>query len=256
MSDVKLSVLLADIHYPEHDKKAIRAAFEFIERNKKKISNVVIVGDGLDCANVSRHTKNKPRLRKRRGYKKDIQGFQKDILDPIDKMVPHATRTYICGNHEDWIQSDLLDESPELEGIVDVPIQLGLKQRGWKWVNCGEYIEIGKFVILHGDQIGSSIHVAKKLVDDLSSNSVMGHVHRASMYSKTSRVSAKRKWAGYTLPCLCTLAPAYAKGKPNAFMNGIGILETWGTGYGNLYLAVCIDGQFSYGGQMYGKKAA
>jgi len=254
LTKTKLHILLPDIHYPVHCKKSMRAVFQFIEAHRDQIESCVLTGDFLDCQNLSRHTKNRARLRQR-GYKKDIDGFKRDILDPLDKLLKPSCKKYaICGNHEDWIQSDLLDEAPELEGVVDIPILLGLKDRKWEWVPCGGHIVIGKCTILHGDQIGSSIHVAKKLVESVHGTAVMSHVHRASMFTTTSLTSEKRKHAGYTLPCLCTVAPSYAKGQPNAFCNGFGLLEQGRTDMVNIYPVIIFpDGTCNYGGSVYGE---
>ncbi len=252
----RLHIVLADIHYPEHDPRAIAGVFQFMKAHKKQIASVVLLGDALDCQSLSRHTKGKPRLRKPRGYREDIDGFKRDILDPIEKMMnpEEANLVYICGNHEDWIESELLDEMPELDGIVNVPEVLQLDARGWKWYAIGEHIQIGRVVLMHGDQIGSAQHVAKKMVDSVNETCVMGHVHRVSSYSKASLVTERRKWCGYTLGCLCTVAPSYAKNAPNALVTGFGVLEEWGKeGYTNVHSIVIMpNGEFSFGGRVYG----
>jgi predicted phosphodiesterase len=249
----KYHIVLADIHYPEHDANALKVVFEFIRKNKKRIASVTLLGDALDCANLSRHTKGKPSLRKHRGYKQDLDGFMQDILEPIERAVlPACKLTYICGNHEDWIESDLLDEMPELDGIVNIPDVLRLEERGWKWVPVGGHIERAGFVLLHGDQIGSGMHVAKKMVDSVNENCIMGHVHRFSAFSKAALVTEKKKQLGTTLPCLCTVAPAYAKNQPNAFVVGFGVLEEWAYNRANLYVPIVMDEKFSFGGVVYG----
>jgi hypothetical protein len=250
----KYHVALADIHYPEHDARALKAVFEFIRRNKRKIASVTLLGDALDCANLSRHTKGKPRLRRHRGYKEDLDGFKQDILEPIENAVsPSCKLVYVCGNHEDWIESDLLDEMPELDGIVNIPDVLRLEERGWRWVPVGRHIERAGFVLLHGDQIGSGLHVSKKMGDLVNGNCIMGHVHRFSAFSRAALISEKKKHLAVTLPCLCTVAPAYSKGTPNAFVVGFGILEEWAPNRANLYVPIIMDGVFSYGGKLYGK---
>ncbi len=243
----KLHIVLADIHYPLHCRRSIRSVFHFIEKHRGDIDSCVLLGDFLDCENISVHTKNRPRLRMRGGYKKDIDGFKRDILDPLDELLkPTCEKTAICGNHEDWIESDLLDEQPELEGVVDIPIMLDLTARRWHWVPCGGHIRIGNVTLLHGDQIGSGTNVAKKLVDSVHGTAVMGHVHRPSMYTTTSLVTAKDKWSG----CLCTVAPAYAKGQPNAFCTGFGILEQGSTNT-NVHNVIITNGTFNWGGTEY-----
>jgi hypothetical protein len=253
----KWHIALADIHYPEHDAQAISTVLEFISKNRRKIASVTLLGDALDCADLSRHTRGKARLRKHRGYKQDLDGFVRDILGPIEKAVVSGTKlVYICGNHEDWIESDLLDEMPELDGIVNIPDVLRLAERGWQWVKVGGHIERAGFILLHGDQIGSGIHVAKKMVDSVNENCIMGHVHRYSAHSKSALVTVKKKQLGTTLPCLCTVAPSYAKNQPNAFVTGFGVLEEWAPNRANLYVPIIFEGKFSFGGTVYGEAKA
>ena len=116
-------------------------------------------------------------------------------------------------------------------------------------------MQIGRVILLHGDQIGSGVHVAKKMVEAVHETCVMGHVHRASSYSVSSLVTERRKWCGYTLGCLCTVAPSYAKNAPNAFVTGFGVLEEWGReGFVNVNSVIIMpDGTFSYGGRVYGQ---
>ena len=252
--NTKLHVVLADIHYPYHCSKSIKAIFQFIKAHRNQIESLVLLGDELDCENVSRHTQGKPGLRKRGGYKQDIDGFKRTILDPLDAMLKRTCKkTIFEGNHEDWIQ-DLLDEQPELVGLLELPELLDLKARGWKWIPCGGHINIGKVALMHGDQIGSGTHVAKKLVEQCQGTAIMGHVHRASMFTTTSIVTKKKKHAGYTLPCLCTVAPKYAKGQPNAFSVGFGLLEQGSTDNINVNVIIIMpDGTFNYGGKEYGR---
>lgn len=249
----KLHIVVGDLHYPEHDAKAFRALLQFLKKNKKRIASFTINGDGLDCTDISRHTEFKPRLRKRGGWKESIEGFREDILDRLDEVLPEGCKkVFIAGNHEDWLQ-DLLDKAPELEGLLEIPYLLRLEERGWEWKECGGHIERAGFIILHGDQIGSGIHVAKKAGDLISGNVIMSHVHRLSMFSRAALVSEKRKHLSATLPCMCTVAPIYAKGQPNAFVVGFGILEEFQVNRANLYCPVIMDGLFSYGGTIYGK---
>ena len=157
---------------------------------------------------------------------------------------------FFLGNHEDWLEQ-WLDKNPEFEDTVSFDKCLNLTARGWEVVPQGEHREIGKLYLVHGDGIGSGMHVAKKLVDSFCATSLMGHVHTASMHTKVSQVKTHDKWIGYTLPTLGTVSPKYAKGRPNAFIHGFGIVELWKNGFVNVYIPVIFNGSFSFGGEMY-----
>lgn len=249
--DTKLWVILSDIHHPEHDKAAVKAALSFIKRNKQKIAGVVLLGDNMDCNNISRHTKGKPRLRMRGGLIKDFENFDKDILKEVEASIEKDTeRVIFLGNHEDWVEQ-WLDENPEFEGLISIDKILKLSERGWEVVAQGDHRQIGKAYLVHGDQMGGGMHVAKKLVDNYCATCIMGHVHHYSAFTKTSQVKSKDKWIGITLPTLGTITPKYAKGRPNAFLNGFGIVELWSNDFVNIYVPIILDGQFSFAGEMY-----
>lgn len=245
-------VVLSDLHHPEHSKAAFKAVIAFIKANKTRIKGVVLLGDNMDCVNISRHTKGKPRLRTRGGLAKDFARFNKEILLEIEAaIVPGTKLVFFLGNHEDWLEQ-WLDENPEFEGIVSFDKSLGLSKRGWDVVDQGDHRQVGKAYLLHGDAIGSGAYTAKKLVESYCATAIMGHVHTASMYTKVSQIKSKDKWIGYTLPTLGTVAPKYAKGRPNAFVHGFGIIEKWQNDFINVYIPIIIEGKFSFAGTMYG----
>lgn len=244
-------MILADLHHPDYCPPAFNASMSFLERNKEDIDWVVLLGDNMDCTNISRHTKGKPRLRQRGGLAKDFSRFNRDILKPIEARVKPGTKLiFFLGNHEDWLEQ-WLDENPEFEGMVSFDKILNLTARGWEVVPQGEHRRIGKAYLVHGDGVGSGMHVAKKLVDSFCATAIMGHVHTASCYTKVSHVKSEDKWMGFTLPTMGTVAPKYAKGRPNAFVNGFGIAEVWPNEFLNVYIPIIFDGTFSYGGQLY-----
>ena len=243
------TVILPDAHYPETDKDSFAAVLDFVRKTKPQ--RIVMLGDNLDCQPVSRHSKGKPGLREVGGLRKDIDGFMRDIMGPLEKASPSAKRIMFEGNHEAWVQQ-LLDEQPELQGCLDLPRLLELNKRGWEWVPQGKTRFVGKVLLMHGDSVGSSMYVSKKLVESYCCTAIMGHVHTAQMFTKTSAARKNDKWIGVTLPGLCDLAPRYAKSRPNSWLHGFGVIEEWGNFF-TLYLVVITAGGFVYGGRKYGK---
>jgi predicted phosphodiesterase len=245
----KVWVVLSDAHSPEEHRPSIRAVLRFLEANK--VAGVVLLGDNMDCSPISRHSKGKPGLRRRGGWQADLNHFDKHILKPIEARIPKsAKRIFHLGNHERWLD-DLLEEQPELVGALSIAKSLKLEERGWKVIPVGESSRIGKAFLVHGDQVGSGMHVAKKAVDAFAATVIMGHVHTAQMHTKCSQVKARDKWAGYVIPTLGTVAPRYAKGRPNSHVNGFGIVEELPDGCVNIYIPLIIDGRFSFAGKIY-----
>jgi UDP-2,3-diacylglucosamine pyrophosphatase LpxH len=249
----RLHVILPDIHHPEHNKPAVGAVFSFMEDKKEIIDGVILLGDNQHCSNFSRHTKGKPRLRERGGIEKDFRTFNNDILKPIEAIIrPGTKKTFFLGNHEDWLEQ-WLDEHPEFEGLVSIDQALKLTERGWEVVPRGEHRQVGKAYLMHGDQIGSGSNVAKKLVESFCATCIMGHVHAFNVHTKSSQAKDLSKWLGVTLPTLGTMTPEYAKGRPNSFINGFGIVELWPNDFINIYVPIIFDGQFSFAGKIYSR---
>lgn len=245
-------IVMADLHTPEHDRPSVAAVFDFIKKNKQNINGVVLLGDALDCAAISRHTEMLPGLREKGGFQKDIDIFSREIMDPIDTLLPSAHKVFILGNHESWL-SLFLDKQPELVDALSWPKLLRIEERGWTLIPQGETFHIGPLVLLHGDTIGSGANVAKKAVESYCASTISGHVHTFSAATKTSEIKKKDRWVSIVVPCLTTLSPKYAKGRPNSHLRGFGIVESFQGGkLFNVYVPIISDGRFCFAGRVYG----
>ena len=84
----ELWLCLYDIHYPQYDKKTFRAILSFIKQNR--VDGLLLGGDALDLSCVS-HWNKDLRGNKRRGeLKSDLDGFGKEILEPIEALLPRG----------------------------------------------------------------------------------------------------------------------------------------------------------------------
>ncbi len=245
-----LWLFLPDIHWPETDRATLRAMFAFLEANRRRVGGVVLGGDQLDNQEVSRHTKGQPGLRNRAGYFRNTSSFDREILRPVEALLPkRAERIWIVGNHCDW-ENDLVAESPELDGIQR-PQQLRLMERGWLVVKCGDTFRHGKLEFLHGDQLSGQYH-ARKCVDTYCTSVLYGHFHSLQAYTRILPNNRSQRWVAYCSPIMGALDPAYLKGKPTGWVNGFSIVEFRGRGNFNVFPVVVTEGEFSYGGRTYG----
>ena len=247
-------VALFDAHYgyerknghktPLHDSKAINAALKFVKDFKPDIT--ILGGDILDCGAVSHHNHGKPGAVEGLRLVGDADELRKVVIEPVQEYTKDKL-IYITGNHEGWL-TDLSDQIPALEGIIDVRSILHLSKR-WTVVPQGEMYKLGKLVFIHGDQIKGGEHAAKNAVSAYERNVRMGHFHCFQAYSKTSAVDANGHTA-LIVPCLCKKGPGYGGGAPNKWMQGF-LWGYVGQGVFNDYVTVIVDGKCIVNGKEY-----
>lgn len=247
-------VVAHDLHYPQYDKPTWSAMMEFIKDVKP--AGFVFGGDQFNNDEISHHTKGKPFYRERASFKRNTTGFTQEILGPLERSLGDAERVWIIGNHDDW-EHQLIEEQPELEGIIERVDALGLEDRGWKVVPLGHSYKLGELSIIHGEiltGIGNQAgaYPAKKALDIYAGNVLAGHTHAPQSIAKISPVEVKKKYMAWIAPILGAMNPYYLRNRPTAWLNGFTIVELREKGMFNLFPVVVIDGRFSYGGKVYG----
>lgn len=250
-------VYLTDLHYGYerdgsrhkvalHDSRALSIAMQFIQDFKP--DHVVLGGDMLDCGSISHH---------RRGRVGQLEGLRllaeakecrEDLIEPLEKLVK-GRLVYHIGNHEYWL-TDLTDELPALEGIVDIRSLLKLHDR-WEVIEQGKASKLGKLTFVHGDTVGGGQNPALKAVTDYERNIRFGHFHTFQVATKTTPVDANGH-TGIAVPCLCKKGHAYGKGAPNKWMQGF----LWGYIGGpenifNDHVTVIVNGKALINGKIY-----
>ena len=251
-----MSVLTAvsafDCHYPHTDKPTWDAVLDFVRKNK--VGLFVFGGDNLDCASISHHNKNKPIHRPRGQMKKDLDGFRSMLLDPIEKLLPKdCIKVWLTGNHEDWAEQ-LIEEQPELEGMLDFPAYLGLRERGWIVKSQGGYYKHGRLKFIHGDVLTGGQAAPGKALNTFVESVVFGHFHAFASATKILPDSANHKWQAWATGCVGKLDASYLKRRPTGWLNGFNITEFHGKrGHFNHFPVTVFNGRFAYAGKQYGR---
>lgn len=227
-----------------HDPKAVSVAMQFVADFKPR--HVVLGGDMLDCGAVGHHNKGKAGKLEGLRILGDAKTLRELVLTPLEQIVK-GRLVYHVGNHEDWL-SDLVDEIPGLDGIVDVKSILSLGRR-WEVIPQGETSTLGKMVFAHGDQIKGGQNPAKWAVDAYNRNIFFGHHHTHQAFTKVSALDLNGH-TGTAVPCLCRKNPQYGEGSPNRWIQGF--LYGWfDSKIFNAYVAVIINGQCIANGKAY-----
>lgn len=250
MSKVLTAVSAFDIHYPETDIPTWKAIKDFVRRNH--VGLFVLGGDNLHCESVSHHTKGKPKFRTFGQMKRELDGFRRVILDPIEKLLPKGCeKVWLTGNHEDWL-SQMMEEQPQLAGLIDFPAYLGLKDRGWIVRPQGGHFKKGHLKWVHGDVFGGN-HVQKAL-NTYVENIVYGHFHTGASGTKVLPHSKSHKWQAWATGCVGKLDSGYLKNRPTGWLHQFAVTEFRRGGLFNHYPVTVFNGQCSYGGKLYGSR--
>lgn len=258
MKDVKQTVAVYDLHFPKIHKPTVNAVFDFLSKNKPDV--FIFGGDQFHFDCISHHTAHTPIFRTRRSYMNDIEGFDANILTPLEKLLPKSCeKVWIIGNHEDWEQ-DLINEHPELEDAIGHVRLLRLVERGWTVIPLGHAYKLGKLNVIHGEVLSgignqAGMYPSRKAVELYSGNVLAGHTHAPQMYTKISPIDQSNKWQGYIAPTAGNVNPTYLRNRPTGWLNGLVVIESHPNGSSfNLYLINVIKGEFIYGGIIYGGK--
>lgn len=221
---MKKAIVIADIHYPNHDKKVFEIIKQIIV--KEKPNYLVILGDAFDATGISKFT-----------YK----DFEVGFFETVDEMRDFKTyyfdkllglhkfeKVYYClGNHCGERFDKLFEklEAREPKEKVDIYKNLVNHRKIFKNVEiCDyrDYIKIGTLHFTHGS-FHSEAH-AKKHALDYNADVIYGHLHTMQTY--TAKTKAKDKsFTAHSIPCACKLNHGYMKNKSSSWVQGLAMVS-------------------------------
>jgi hypothetical protein len=225
---IKKSLSLGDLHYPHHID--LQPFIDYGRYVKPHYLN--LMGDMLDLDCISHHNKEEFKNKGFDNIKREFNGVIekfKGILDMFRMNFPKATITMVSGNHEEWL-CGFANDFPQLDEKIDrssskktLENLLETKKHGVNVLPFGEAFNIGKLYFRHGHEYGSS-HPAKQAVMHSHKSIAIWHHHTRQTHTTYSDIGSD-EYAGFAVPCYCTKAMKYGKGKPNRWTNGF----LWGS---------------------------
>jgi len=152
-------LILSDLHFPYQNNEAISLALDY--GKQKKVNCILINGDLIDFANISRHEKDF----RSRSIKDEFDAVR-TFLNTLRRHFPKAKIVYKYGNHDERWEKYLYMKAPEIFDVNDFELDVLLRLGELKIdvVKDKLPIKIGKLTALHGGDI-ISVHSTGCLCD-------------------------------------------------------------------------------------------
>lgn len=232
-----LVFLFPDIHFGEHDERALECAVKAHEALRP--GRTVQLGDALDCSLFSSHATD--RVEKLRGY-----DFMENEVNPCRRFTDRCLKNtshfiQMGGNHEYRIDRRCIEWGSAGASVYQAikPEHLlgeGRSKSDWTWVPYVHatapmsYYRICKTLIaVHGWSFAK--HAARVHLDATRDCSVVfGHIHRMQNATTRNPFTGQilRAWSA---GCLSKLQPLYlTDGKPTEWVHGFSIVYVGSSG--------------------------
>ncbi len=169
---------IGDLHFPFHSKSYVDQIYRALWAIRKEVTHVTQIGDGPDCYSASRWEKSFDRI----GMtpKQEYQLARKNMVEfweNIHKIVPHAKKFQLKGNHCDRPEKKMLAAVPELEYFFEkCIIEFFTFKKVHTIHDSKQELEIDDVLWMHGysSKLGFHADFTKRKV-------VCGHSHRLGL---------------------------------------------------------------------------
>lgn len=198
-------LIISDLHFPYQDNKAITLALDY--GKEKKVDCILINGDLIDFATISRHEKD---WRSRNV----IQEFEavKVFFKTLRTHFPNTKIVYKYGNHDERYEKYLYAKAPEIFDMPEFQLEIILKLGELKIdiVKDKRPIILGKLTVLHGHELFGmgGVNPARATFTKTMEDTLVGHYHRTSSHSEPTMNN--RLINVHSQGCLCEMHPLFA----------------------------------------------
>lgn len=179
---ITTTVILPDIQYPYHDKLVMSKIFKMI--GDVQPDAILSIGDAIDFPQVSRWSVGTAGAYATT-LQDHVEGFRADVLHPLREISPHASITWLEGNHDLRIQDFVSKYAPALRVLDALKMEalFGLDELDINYTRGPLRVATNTFAI-HGHENGTYVSTPhawdQKFMKRYGSekNFVFGHTHQ------------------------------------------------------------------------------
>ena len=198
-------LIISDLHFPYQNNEAISLALDY--GKEKKVDCILINGDLIDFATISRHEKDWR-------HRNVVQEFEavKVFFKTLRTHFPQTKIVYKYGNHDERYEKYLYAKAPEIFDMPEFQLEIILKLGELKIdiVKDKRPIIVGKLTVLHGHELFGmgGVNPARATFTKTMEDTLVGHYHRTSSHSEPTMNN--RLINVHSQGCLCEMHPLFA----------------------------------------------
>jgi len=241
-------LVLSDIHFPFHDKKAMRAVEKFMPDFNP--DTLIYLGDQMDLKLVMDLWQGNIGEIKEQSIISEYRGFN-EMMNHHIKLCKKPKVVFFEGNHEERARKIVRQQPLHRESNVDIEDYFRFKERGIKFIPFNKVHREGKLHFMHG--IYYNQYHAKKHVDAYKRSIMYGHVHDRQVYTDVSPFDVNDVHTAQSIGCLCNKNPDYKKNQPSRWIHGFAVAYVQDNGNFNDYFVKITKGKFTFDGKEYEK---
>jgi hypothetical protein len=200
------------------------------------------LGDLMEYYEISRHVGRAIRTVNGKTLAKSNAAANR-VLDDRQAALRNGRYIQLGGNH-DKRPEDIINEQPQLEGIIEIENTLRFEERGITYIKSwdnGDLAKLGKAYFNHGKYVNE--HHAKKHVDRYGKNIFYGHTHDVQSYSKVWEGDGETR-IGQSLGCMCRYDLDYKKGDPDKWQQAVTTFYVRPNGMFSYFISPIFNGTF------------
>ena len=248
---VRRTIVTPDKHFPTADDAAIKCVTQAIEIIKPDMYiDLGDVGEWHGASHWQWRKKKRPPLEYQLPFiNQDITDVN-ERMDRIDEALDKAgckKKHMLEGNHDDWMNR-FVEEHPYLPGLK-FKDAVKLKERGYKYHKCGDYLKIGKLAFYHGHHFAGVHHTRNHLLR-LGANVMYGHHHDIQQTSVTHLDGQKSAWSIGCLKDMSKDENAWLGGRKHNWSHAFAVVDFYNKGLFTVHVVQIINGKTALWGEL------
>lgn len=153
-----------------------KGAWQLLLKAARKIQpdTLILLGDWVDCHAVGNHPRTSPLKHTLEG---ELSAARFALQELTEACGNPTQKVFIEGNHETRLNRYIMQNAPELFGMLNIQTALGLEELGWEFIPYGKSFVYGKLHLTH-DTGKSGMNAHRQAAAAHLSSTIIGHTHR------------------------------------------------------------------------------